>query len=114
MQRRSRKPHEKGEHSMPFISSDFTFTEHMILAVASRSSDVYGIKGHGTGWIYVGEAQDIEERLLSHIRGESDQSARILRSSPTHFVFEQVPGEVARKNRERALIQELSPACNRM
>jgi hypothetical protein len=33
-------------------------------------------------WIHVREAGDMEARLYAHFRGESDQSARILRQSP--------------------------------
>lgn len=98
---------------MPFNqTTGFSFTESGILAYAPKASGVYGIYNSGR-WIYVGEAQDIETRLLSHVRRESDQSACIFGNSPTHFVFEQVAGELARKVREQGLIVELSPACNR-
>jgi len=98
---------------MPFSqTTGFSFTESGILAYAPRSSGVYGIYNSGR-WIYVGEGQDIESRLLSHVRRESDQSSCIFSYGPTRFVFEQVPGELARKVRERGLIAELSPACNR-
>jgi excinuclease UvrABC nuclease subunit len=99
---------------MPFQSNgEFAFTEAMILRVAPTGSGVYGIHD-GKRWLYVGEAQNIEQRLLSHQRGESDQSACILRNNPTHFVWEMVTGGVlSRQARERQLIAELSPACNR-
>jgi excinuclease UvrABC nuclease subunit len=97
---------------MPFNqTTGFSFTESGILAYAPRTSGVYGIY-NSRRWIYVGEAQDIEARLLSHVRRESDQSKCIFSYGPTHFVFEQVQGELSRKARERALIAELRPACN--
>jgi hypothetical protein len=98
---------------MPFNSSgDFAFNERMILAVATKGSGVYGIKNLSK-WIYVGEAQDIENRLLAHVRGESDQSQCIFNYSPVHFVFEPIPGgALLRKGRERLLILELKPLCN--
>jgi excinuclease UvrABC nuclease subunit len=96
---------------MPFNSS-FTsaFSETGIATYAPRESGVYGIF-NGTEWIYIGEAHDIEARLYDHLRGVSDQSARIMRRSPTHYVFERC-SESVREAREQALIRELKPVCN--
>jgi excinuclease UvrABC nuclease subunit len=99
---------------MPFNSNgEFAFTEHMIKMVAPTSAGVYGIH-NGRIWVYVGEAQNIEERLLSHVRGESDQSVCIFTNAPTQFLWELVPGgQLSRRVRESTLIEELRPACNR-
>lgn len=97
---------------MPFTATrGYSFSENGIATYAPRSSGVYGIYNK-TIWIYVGEAKDMEARLYAHLRGESDQSARISRQSPAHYVFEQCD-ERNRKTRETALIRELDPVCNR-
>ena len=97
---------------MPFTQkTGFNFSESGIAAYAPKSSGVYGIF-NGTTWIYVGETKDMETRLYAHLRGESDQSPRILRQKPTHFVFENCD-EAKRKTLETALIAELDPVCNR-
>lgn len=93
-------------------TTDFAFTEEGILKYAPRSSGVYGIR-NSSRWVYVGEAEDMEARLLSHVRRESDQGYCIFNNSATRYTFERVPGEYARKARERALIAELRPVCNR-
>jgi len=98
---------------MPFekTNSAFTFTEKGIATYAPRQSGVYGIY-NGTEWIYVGEAKDMEERLYAHLRGNSDQSVRILRHKPTHYAYEQCDA-TARVARERTLIREFDPVCNK-
>jgi predicted GIY-YIG superfamily endonuclease len=87
------------------------FTEAGILASAPRASGVYGIF-NGNEWIYIGEAADMEARLFDHLRGNSDQSSRISRRSPTGFLCEPCPVHL-RLAREQALIRELNPTCNR-
>jgi excinuclease UvrABC nuclease subunit len=88
------------------------FSEFGIFNSASTQSGVYAIY-NSTKWIYVGEAQDIQARLFSHLRGESDQSTCILRNGPTGFDFELAPALVVRKIRERFWIDRLDPVCNR-
>ncbi len=78
---------------------------------APRESGVYGIYDNSE-WIYIGEAKDMEARLYEHLRGQSDQSARILRRKPTHFIFERCDA-ATRVSREAQLIRELDPFCNR-
>jgi excinuclease UvrABC nuclease subunit len=92
-------------------SSGYVFSEAGIAAYAPRESGVYGIYKEGT-WIYIGEARDIEARLYEHLRGESDQSARILRQRPTGFIFERCDART-RTTREAQLIAELTPISNR-
>jgi excinuclease UvrABC nuclease subunit len=97
---------------MPFSrTSGYAFSEAGIATYAPRGSGVYGIY-NGSTWIYVGEAGDMEARLYAHLRGESDQSGRIARQKPTHYVFEESDAW-NRKARETALIRELDPVCNR-
>jgi len=87
------------------------FNEAGILASAPRGSGIYGIF-NASEWIYVGEAGDMEARLLDHSRGNSDQSARIRKRNPTGFTCENSPAQT-RVLRELALIRELNPTCNR-
>ncbi|MGA3315900.1 MAG: GIY-YIG nuclease family protein [Candidatus Korobacteraceae bacterium] len=96
---------------MPFdkTGSYLTFDETGIAKYAPRSAGVYGIY-KGNAWAYIGETNDIEARLYAHLRGESDQSACILRQKPTHYAYETCDNRLAR---EQALIRELDPACNK-
>jgi excinuclease UvrABC nuclease subunit len=91
-------------------STGFTFSEAGIAKYAPRGSGVYGIYNRN-GWIYIGEAKDIEARLYEHLRGKSDQSARILRQGPTAFIFELCDART-RTTREAQLIAELAPISN--
>ena len=97
---------------MPFenTNSAFTFNETGIAKYAPRESGVYGIY-NSSKWIYIGESKDMEARLYEHLRGESDQSARILKHNPTGFAFERCAAS-ARTGREAALIAELGPVEN--
>jgi excinuclease UvrABC nuclease subunit len=97
---------------MPFnATAKNAFSAAGIVASAPRASGVYGIF-NASEWIYVGEAGDMEARLLDHVNGNSDQSARIWRRNPTGFLCEPSPAQT-RVLRERALILELDPTCNR-
>lgn len=95
---------------MPIAKTGYSFSEQGIAASAPRASGVYAIYNN-TEWIYVGEAKDIEARLYQHLRGESDQSARIWRRNPTGFGYE-LCDMSTRTAREAHLIAELDPTCN--
>jgi excinuclease UvrABC nuclease subunit len=96
---------------MPFGNAGtYPFSETGIATYAPRGSGVYGIY-NSQKWIYVGEAKDMEARLYAHLRGESDQSACILKNSPTLYQFESCDA-TTRMKRETALIQEFDPVCN--
>ena len=95
---------------MPVANTGYGFSEQGIANAAPRQSGVYVIYNK-TEWIYIGESQDIEARLYEHLRGESDQSARILRRNPTGFGYELCDART-RVARETALIRELGPTCN--
>lgn len=74
---------------------------------APPSSGVYGLS-NARGWIYVGETDDIQARLLEHLE-ETD--TLLARGAPTGFSFElSPPGE--RVARQRQIVLELQPACN--
>jgi len=57
----------------------------------------------------VGEAEDIQKRLLEHIRGDNPC---ITERQPTAFIFELADADhrVARRNE---LIGEYDPTCNK-
>ncbi|MGD0571115.1 MAG: GIY-YIG nuclease family protein [Candidatus Sulfotelmatobacter sp.] len=97
---------------MPFdkTNSAFTFTEQGIAKYAPRNSGVYGIY-NASRWIYIGESKDMEGRLYEHLRGQSDQSKRILKHNPTSYAFESCDANT-RTAREVALIAELNPLEN--
>jgi predicted GIY-YIG superfamily endonuclease len=92
---------------MPFSGAKHKFTEREIFTFASMGSGVYGLFTP-TRWIYIGESENVEQRLLQHLTGDN---ACILNSSPTGFVFETVEAgkRVARRDQ---LVEELSPTCN--
>ena len=94
---------------MPFIKQDpRPFTETDILKLSKDQSGVYGIFKPNV-WIYVGKG-DIRDRLLQHIRGQDDNPC-ILRNRPTFWVAEKISGDPSQ--REKELILELTPACNK-
>jgi len=90
---------------MPIGTMSFPFTQVGLL-LAPAQSGVYAL--HAVEWIYVGESQNINARLLQHLNGDTPC---INRMKPTSFCYELVPAfeRIARQN---ALILELRPACN--
>ena len=83
------------------------FTRRGIEAVKRGQNGLYGIF-NATGCIYVGRG-NIRERLLAHLSG-SGNNAHILRNRPTHYVVELTRSGAAR---QRQLIAEFHPVCNR-
>ncbi len=67
----------------------------------------YGLYLEST-WVYVGRG-DIRDRLLAHFNGDNPC---ITREGPTHFVTV-VTTILTDEARERELITELNPICNR-
>lgn len=61
-------------------------------------------------WIYIGESDDIQAALLSHLQ-ETDSA--LMKKQPTGFVFE-VCDPAGRPARQDRLVFEYEPACNRM
>jgi len=59
-----------------------TWSESSIKPNAPQSSGVYAI--HSAVWIYIGESNDIQRKLLEHWDGDN---ACITRAIPTAFAF---------------------------
>ena len=92
---------------MPFPEqTPKTFTRASIEALRSGQVGVYGLF-RGTVWIYVGKG-DIRQRLLDHLNGDN---SCITRERSTHWVDVLTQGDPS--ERERQLILELTPLCNR-
>lgn len=81
------------------------FTRAKIEALNKSQMGVYGLFKQGR-WIYIGSG-DIRQRLLDHFNGDN---GCITREGPTHWV------DVLTSNfveREKELIIELNPSCNK-
>ncbi len=90
---------------MPFVEqTPRPFSRSEVEALNRDQFGVYGL--HHTHWIYVGKG-DIRKRLLDHLNGDNPC---ITSATPTHFVGEVTPHADIR---EKALIAELTPSCNR-
>jgi predicted GIY-YIG superfamily endonuclease len=94
---------------MAFQNPGFLFNRASILQHAPSASGVYGL-WTATSWIYVGESNDIQRRLLEHFNGDN---VLITRAAPTSFGFE-LSGAFQRVARQNALILELRPFCNQI
>jgi hypothetical protein len=72
------------------------------------AAGVYGIS-NAQEWIFVGEADNIQDALLDHLR---DVGTELMKRQPTGFVFEICDGSrrIARQDR---LVLEYEPTCNR-
>jgi hypothetical protein len=91
---------------MPFVQqTPRLFTKQGIEALNMNQIGVYGIF-KANSWIYVGKG-DIRKRLLEHLNGDNPC---ITRNFPTHYVTEVTSDS---DNREKQLIVELKPACNK-
>lgn len=91
---------------MPFAQQNpRLFNQFNIEAINGNPNGVYGIFRQGQ-WIYVGSG-DIRTRLLAHLNGDN---SCITNQKPTHYVDEVTQQY---KAREKELILELSPVCNK-
>lgn len=91
---------------MPFVQqTPRPFTRAEITGLPADQQGVYGLF-RPQRWIYVGRG-NIRERLLAHLNGDNPC---ITREKPSHFVREVTSRS---QSRERALILELDPICNR-
>lgn len=86
----------------------FLFNRISVLANAPEASGVYAMFNKGV-WVYIGEAQNIRDRLIQHITNEQNPCVR--RSNPQWFAYELV-SPVYRVARQDQLILELHPTCN--
>jgi len=84
-----------------------SFNELGIKTYAPTNSGVYAIY-NSTTWIYIGESNDIQRRLLEHL---GEYGTCIKRSAPTSFCYEIVAAP-SRVQRQNGLIVELRPSCN--
>ena len=83
------------------------FNRRGIEVVKRGQNGLYGIF-NATGCIYVGRG-NIRAQLLAHLNGIGGNPC-ILRNHPTHYVIEFATNGLAR---QRQLIAELDPVCNR-
>lgn len=84
------------------------FNRRGIETLRRGQNGLYGIFNSMT-CIYVGRG-NIRERLLAHLNGVGGNPC-ILRNHPTHYVIEFGRNSIAR---QRQLIAEFDPVCNRI
>jgi predicted GIY-YIG superfamily endonuclease len=94
---------------MSFTAVAYPWNRNSILTSAPDKPGVYAIWNKQV-WIYIGETQDIQRRLLEHF---DNTEACIHQSGPAVWGYELFQSEQFRIQRQRALIRELLPACNR-
>ena len=85
-----------------------SFSGVSIRAHAPSAPGVYGIS-NARQWIYIGEAEDIRERLLEHL---TENSTGIKGYVPTGFSFEVCDSHTRTERRSR-LIAQYDPVHNR-
>lgn len=90
----------------------YNYTETDILRYTPKSPGVYRIYNQIRG-VYVGEAEDMEERLLRHRRGHSEKSGCIDGySNPKQCEHEVVyGGKSARLAKEREWVRRYGSQC---
>ncbi|MGH9200033.1 MAG: hypothetical protein ACRD2A_02210 [Vicinamibacterales bacterium] len=92
---------------MPFTRTQaIAFTPSNIRSSVPNVGGVYGIFEAGA-WIYVGETEHLQGRLLEHA---ADLKHEMHRHHPTHFVYELTTERLPRQNQ---LIRECAPVCNK-
>lgn len=87
----------------------FLFNRTSILANAPEASGVYALFNEGV-WVYIGEAQNIKERLLQHLT--NSHNTDVTRANPQWFAYELVAAAY-RVARQDVLIAGLRPTCNK-
>lgn len=85
-----------------------SFNVNGVRMFAPPQPGVYGIS-NAREWIFIGEAENIQEALLEHI---GRRGAELMQRTPTGFVFEVCMGELRAGRRDR-LVGEYGPVCNR-
>jgi predicted GIY-YIG superfamily endonuclease len=71
---------------------------------------VYGVLSDQGGVIYIGQTDNLKERMNDH---RSNRRHCLHRHSPTWVVVEVISDEAARLLRERQLINRFDPPCNK-
>lgn len=87
----------------------YPFTHDGIIRNAPNASGVYALFTQQR-WVYIGESNDIQRRLLEHLNAPGPC---ISQYAPLSFSFELAPA-AQRVARQNVLIQELRPACNQI
>jgi excinuclease UvrABC nuclease subunit len=90
-------------------TSGFQFNRATIAASAPEASGVYALFNEGI-WLYIGEAQNIKERLLQHLT--NSHNTDVTKSNPQWFAYELV-APVYRVARQDSLIGACRPSCNK-
>lgn len=94
------------------MESGFTvphaFSNVSVRAHAPTASGVYGIS-NGREWIYIGETDNIQARLLEHL---AESSSHLKACVPTGFTYELCERN-ARPGRQDRLVMQYEPVCNR-
>ena len=80
-----------------------------MLAFVPVSSGVYYMS-NARGWIYIGESENLQARLLEHL---AERGTALQMRGPTLFSFE-VCGESERYERQNRLVFQHEPVCNRL
>jgi len=94
---------------MPFQNhGNRSFTAVSISKNAPAASGVYGL-ADGRGWIYVGEAADIQTALLGHLQAPH---VFLKEHPPSGFTYE-LSSAGQRIQRHNQLVRELDPIGNR-
>lgn len=91
------------------FSTPHAFSIVSIRAHAPAASGVYGI-ANPREWIYIGETDNIQARLLEHLAEHS--GTQIQSQAPTGFAYE-LCDSPARAGRQDRLVQQYEPVCNR-
>jgi hypothetical protein len=81
------------------------FERESVLLNAPEASGVYGL--YNVLWIYIGEAENIRQRLLEHLGGDNHC---INHYRPSGFAFE-LAGLEQRIPRRLELVETLEPLC---
>ena len=92
---------------MPFENQPYPWSRDSVVENVPRRSGVYGL--YSALWIYIGEADDLRERLMEHFNGDSSCTRRYV---PTYFVFELIDNRSALESRYRELVRQHGPICN--
>ena len=85
----------------------FVFTQQSITHNVPPSSGVYALYNDRL-WVYIGESNDIQCRLLEHLQNP-EMCVRAV--APKALLFELLP-EAQRVARQNVLIAQLGPVCN--
>ncbi|HEY7404334.1 MAG TPA: GIY-YIG nuclease family protein [Candidatus Angelobacter sp.] len=90
-------------------TAGFLFNRASIAANAPEASGVYALFNEGV-WLYIGEAQNIKERLLQHLTNSHNPD--VTKANPQWFAYELV-APVFRVGRQNLLIASFCPTCNK-